>query len=94
MGNPFRVGSRAVTRLIAAATVIVCLIPRVATALPPGSTPREIELGEEASKDIAKSAQFIHDPQMLAKLQGILDEIAKVTPRPEIEYRPTSSPAR
>lgn len=87
MGNPFPVGSRA-RRLIATATVLVCLVPLTAQALPPGSTPREIELGEEAAKDIAKSVQFVNDPQELAKLQVILNEIARVTPRPEIKYVP------
>jgi hypothetical protein len=70
------------------ATIVVCLVPLAAQALPPGSTPREMELGEEAARDIAKSVQYINDPQALAKLQTILDEIAKVTPRPEIKYQP------
>ncbi len=57
-------------------------------ALAPGSTPREVELGREAAEDIAKSVTFVDDPVRLAKLQSILDEIARVTPRPEIRYRP------
>ena len=58
-----------------------------AASLPPGSTPREIELGEQAARDIAKSVQFVDDPETVGKLQGMLDEIALVTDRPDIEYR-------
>lgn len=63
-------------------------------ALPPGSTPKEIELGEDAAKDIAKSVEFVDDEKTLAKLQAMLDEIAAGTERPRIEYKPhiVSSP--
>ena len=88
MGNLLPVGSRALSRWMAAASVIFCLFPLVARALPPGSTPRELELGEEAAKDIANSVQFVNDPAELAKLRVILEEIRKVTPRPEIQYTP------
>ena len=57
-------------------------------ALPPGSTPREIELGQQAAADIAKAFQFLQDEEQLAKLQGMLDEIALATERPAIRYRP------
>lgn len=60
----------------------------VASALPPGSTPREIELGEEAVEDIAKSVELLDDPERLAELQRILDEIAAQTPRSQIHYVP------
>jgi Zn-dependent protease with chaperone function len=59
-----------------------------AQALPPGSTPREIELGREAAADIAKAFPFLEDAERLAKLQRMLDEIAQGTPRPAIRYRP------
>jgi Zn-dependent protease with chaperone function len=59
-----------------------------AHALPPGSTPREIELGQEAAAEIAKAFQFLDDEEQLAKLQRMLDEIAQATPRPAIRYRP------
>jgi Zn-dependent protease with chaperone function len=88
MANPFPEGFRARARTIAAAAAVVFLAPFAAQALPPGSTPREIELGAEAARDIAKSVEFVQDPQTLAKLQAILDDIAKVTPRPEIKYLP------
>ena len=57
-------------------------------ALPPGSTPREIELGEEAARDIAKAVRLIDDEEELARLQAMLDEIAVATDRPDIEYKP------
>ena len=65
-----------------------------ASALPPGSTPREIELGEDAAKDIAKSVEFVEDEKELAKLKGMLDDIAAGTERPEVNYVPhiVSSP--
>ncbi|HET9886195.1 MAG TPA: M48 family metalloprotease, partial [bacterium] len=88
MGNLLPVGSRSLRRWTATATVVLCLFPLVVRALPPGSTPRELELGAEAAKDIANSVQFVTDPTQLAKLQAILDEIRKVTPRPEIQYLP------
>ncbi|NNE44539.1 MAG: M48 family metalloprotease [Gemmatimonadetes bacterium] len=59
-----------------------------ALALPPGSTPREIELGENAAEDIAKTVVFVDDPEALAKLQKMLDEIAAATTRPDIKYKP------
>ena len=59
-----------------------------AGAVPPGSTPREIELGQEAAEDIEKSMELVDDEEKLAKLQKMLDEIAIVTPRPEIRYKP------
>jgi predicted Zn-dependent protease len=64
------------------------LIAPAALALPPGSTPREIELGRQAADDISKSVEFVQDEETSAKLQGMLDEIAAVTDRPEIRYRP------
>lgn len=57
------------------------------TALPPGSTPREIELGEEAANDISKAVVLVDDPEAVAKIQTMLDEIAAVTSRPDVEYR-------
>ncbi len=57
-------------------------------ALPPGSTPREIELGQEAAAEIAQAFQVVEDEEQLAKLQRMLDEIAQETPRPAIRYRP------
>lgn len=57
-----------------------------ARALPPGSTPKEVELGAEAAKDIAKSVEFVEDKETLAKLQDMLDRIAAATERPDIEY--------
>ncbi|MEZ5066472.1 MAG: M48 family metalloprotease [bacterium] len=61
--------------------------PGPASALPPGSTPREIELGDEAAKDIDDGFEFVEDDEALAKLQEMVDEIAAASPRPEIEYR-------
>jgi Zn-dependent protease with chaperone function len=66
----------------------VSLSPRVAPGLPPGSTPREIELGREAADDIAKTSRLLSDEETLSKLQRMLDEIAAVTERPDVEYRP------
>jgi hypothetical protein len=57
------------------------------SALPPGSTPREIELGEEAADDIAKAVVLADDPEATAKIQAMLDEIAAVTGRPDVQYR-------
>jgi predicted Zn-dependent protease len=68
--------------------VAATLAASAALALPPGSTPREIELGREAADDISKSVEFVQDEEALAKVQRMLDEIAAVTERPEIEYRP------
>ena len=82
----FRRGPRARALGLAAAGVVTVVVG-LALALPPGSTPREIELGRQATQDIARSVRFIHDEEALAKLQGILDEIAVVTDRPEIRYR-------
>ncbi|MGQ0720996.1 MAG: M48 family metalloprotease [Candidatus Eiseniibacteriota bacterium] len=59
-----------------------------AGALPPGSTPRELEMGADASRDIAKSVRFVEDEEKLAKLAAMLREIAAATERPDIEYRP------
>lgn len=59
-----------------------------AFALPAGSTPREVELGEEAARDIAQAVEFVDDDETLAKLQRMLDEIAAATDRPQIEYTP------
>jgi predicted Zn-dependent protease len=47
-----------------------------------------MELGEEAAKDIAKSVKLLDNSEQEGRLQRILDEIARVTPRPEIEYHP------
>jgi predicted Zn-dependent protease len=47
-----------------------------------------MELGRQAADDISKSVEFVHDEEQLAKLQAMLDEIAAVTDRPEIRYRP------
>jgi Peptidase family M48 len=57
-------------------------------ALPPGSTPRELELGEKAAHDVERAVQLVDDGKTLAKLQSMLDEIAVATPRPEIHYTP------
>jgi Zn-dependent protease with chaperone function len=73
---------------VAAGVLAALLASSPALALPPGSTPREIELGKEASEDIAHSVQFVEDEEALAKLQAMLDEIAAATERPEIHYRP------
>lgn len=72
--------------LVAACALALSAGP--ARALPPGSTPREIELGRQAADDIGQTVHFVHDEEALAKLQGMLDEIAAVTERPEIRYRP------
>jgi predicted Zn-dependent protease len=69
------------------AGVQVLLLASGAAALPPGSTPRELEMGEEASRDIAKSVKFLEDEERLDKLDRMLAEIAAATERPEIEYR-------
>jgi Zn-dependent protease with chaperone function len=69
-----------------AAAFLVAALP--AFALPPGSTPRELELGEDGAKDIARSVEFVDDEETLAKLQAMLDEIAAATDRPQIEYKP------
>jgi predicted Zn-dependent protease len=71
-----------------AAALAASLAGPPARALPPGSTPREIELGREAARDIAKSVEFVEDDERLAKLQGMLEEIGAVTERPDVEYRP------
>jgi predicted Zn-dependent protease len=65
-----------------------------AGALPPGSTPREIELGDEAAEDISKAVSLVNDEKTLAKVRSILEEIAAVTERPAIRYEPhiVSSP--
>lgn len=74
---------------LALLAVVVSLTPASsAFALPPGSTPRELELGEEAAHDIERAVDLVDDPAKLAKLQGMLDEIAAATPRPEIKYTP------
>ncbi len=73
---------------LAAGLVLAAALAAPALALPPGSTPREIDLGEEAAQDVAKSVTVVDDPERVAKLQAMLDEIAKVTPRPEIKYTP------
>lgn len=76
--------------------LLACALAAVpaAQALPPGSTPKEVELGDEAAKDIAKSVEFVEDAATLAKLQDMLDRIAAATERPDIEYSPhiVSSP--
>lgn len=76
--------------------IVLAAVPALALAasagpvlsLPPGSTPREIELGREASEDIAKAVRLVDDPEELAKLQAMLDEIAAATDRPDIKYVP------
>jgi len=73
-------------RLLGVALALAIATPGY--ALPPGSTPREIELGRQAADDIASSAEFVQDEEQLARLQGMLDEIAIVTERPAIRYRP------
>jgi predicted Zn-dependent protease len=78
--------SRFLTGLVTAGFLLATVLP--AMALPRGSTPRELELGEEASEDIAKAVQLVEDPIRLAMLQSMLDEIAVATERPDIEYRP------
>jgi len=75
-------------RLALVALPALVLATGPARALPPGSTPREIELGEEASRDIAKAVRFVEDEEELARLQAMLDEIAAATDRPDIEYTP------
>ncbi len=77
------------TRLAAACALALAVGPALAPAaraLPPGSTPKEVELGAEAAKDIAKSVEFVEDAETLAKLQDMLDRIAAATERPDIEY--------
>lgn len=73
---------------VALALVAAALAASPARALPPGSTPKEIELGADAAKDIAKSVEFVEDEKTLAKLQDMLDRIAAGTERPDIEYVP------
>ncbi len=58
-----------------------------AAALPRGSTPRELELGEEAAEDIGRAVELVEDPERVTKLQAMLDEIAAATERPDIEYK-------
>jgi len=70
-----------------AVPLVACAIAVTVWALPPGSTPRELELGEEAASDIGKAVVLLDDPEAVAKLQAMLDEIAAVTPRPDVEYR-------
>lgn len=72
---------------VALVALVLATLAAPASALPPGSTPREIELGKEAARDIAKSVEFVEDEKQLAKLGAMLDEIAAVTERPEIKYR-------
>jgi Zn-dependent protease with chaperone function len=76
------------SRLVLAASSALALAAAPAGALPPGSTPREIELGEDAARDIAKAVRFVEDEEELAKLQAMLDEIAAATDRPDIRYTP------
>ncbi|GJM44699.1 MAG: peptidase M48 [Gemmatimonadota bacterium] len=78
-----------VSKLFQRLGATVALIPFAgsAWALPPGSTPRELELGQEAAADIAKAVELVDDEEQVAKLQAMLDEIAAATDRPEIEYR-------
>jgi Zn-dependent protease with chaperone function len=86
MTRPHRV-RRSFTRGILVFAVVPFVLALPALAIAPGSTPRELELGQEAAEDIAKTVTFLDDPERLAKLEGMLDEIAKVTPRPEIDYK-------
>jgi Zn-dependent protease with chaperone function len=72
--------------MLALATALA--LARPARALPPGSTQRELELGEEAAEDIAQSVEFLEDEEITAKLQAMLDEIGRRTPRPDIAYHP------
>lgn len=74
-------------RISALALAATALLSQAARALPPGSTPREIELGKEASRDIEKTVRFVDDAKQLEKLGAMLKEIAAVTERPAIEYR-------
>jgi predicted Zn-dependent protease len=79
---------RSVTRFLLAGTVLAVLAGATPTlALPPGSTPRELELGAEAAADFEKSMVFVDDEKALADLQAMIDEIGRVSPRPEIEYK-------
>jgi Zn-dependent protease with chaperone function len=73
---------------ISALVLAAALGATSASALPPGSTPREIELGRQAAEDIQKTVHLVQDEETLAKLQAMLDEIAAVTDRPEIRYQP------
>ena len=79
---------RSAFRVLLAGTLLAFLAGApVARALPPGSTPRELELGAEAAVDFEKSLVFVDDEQALADLQAMIDEIARVSPRPDIEYK-------
>jgi predicted Zn-dependent protease len=68
----------------AALAVVVAVAVR---ALPPGSTPKELELGREASEEIESAVVLVNDPEAVAELQAMIDEIASVSPRPDIQYK-------
>jgi Zn-dependent protease with chaperone function len=80
--------SRSPIRAILTLLLAASLAAGPARALPPGSTPRELELGSEAAESIAKAFPLYEDEETLAKLQRMLDEIAAQTGRPDIVYTP------
>ncbi|MFN8177093.1 MAG: M48 family metalloprotease [bacterium] len=83
-------GSWRVRGALLSAAVVVALAAgaQSARAVAAGSTPREIELGKDAAKDIAKSVEFVDDEQELEKLRAMLKEIGAATERPDVDYVP------
>ncbi|MAF27546.1 MAG: peptidase M48, partial [Gemmatimonadetes bacterium] len=75
-------------RLLPGTAAALLLWVVTAVALPPGSTPRETELGQEAAFDIERSVLLVDDEETLEKLSGMLAEIAAATSRPDVEYIP------
>lgn len=54
--------------------------------IPPGTTPKEEELGKEAAKEVAKRYKFVKDKAALKRMQAMLALIVPRTPRPNIHY--------
>ena len=70
--------------------VLVLAVSRLAAAdgdLPPDSTPKEQELGEQAAAEVAKRYKFVEDEQWLPRLATMVKMIGPRSERPKIEYR-------
>ena len=66
--------------ILAGATALAAAEPKYDPKL-------EAKIGEEASAEIEKEMKVVEDPKAVARISGIAQELAKVSPRPEVEYK-------
>ncbi|MBI3920810.1 MAG: M48 family metalloprotease [Armatimonadetes bacterium] len=56
-------------------------------SIPPGSTPKEEQIGRRESAAISRSFVLLHDEAALDKLRLMVHTLAKLSERPDIQYQ-------